>query len=67
MHTYTYIYIQKAREDTAHIFEKNLDNYFEMYNMKKVLYNLKSAKIITKFLNIYPRNKRATKRIITYI
>lgn len=67
MHTHTHIYIQKAREDTVHIFEKNLDNYFEMYNMKKVLYNLKSANIITKLFNIYPRNKRATKRIITYI
>ena len=64
---YIYVYIQKSREDTVPIFEKNLDNYFDMYNMKKVLYNLKSANIITKFFNIYPRNKRATKRIITHI
>ena len=35
IHTHTYVYIQKAREDTVPIFEKNLDNYFDMYNMKK--------------------------------
>ena len=67
IHTHTYKYIQKAREDTVPIFEKSLDNYFEMYNVKKVLYYLKSANVITKFFNIYPRNKRATKRIITHI
>ena len=61
IHTHTYKYIQKAREDTVPIFEKSLDNYFEMYNVKKVLYYLKSANIITKFFNIIQETKEPLK------
>lgn len=56
IHTHTNIF-SAAREDTVPIFEKNLDNYFEMYNVKKVLYYLKSANIITKFFNIIQETK----------